>query len=146
MDIILQVLGYFNTPIKSDSVKDELIDNNNDLTVPNLNSPNKKYLLQQRQKLIGSKCQIFYEKDPVVVDRAKMQYIYDECGKKYIDCISNVQHVGHCHPLVVQRIHEQMQKSNCNVRFVSSKLTECAEAILETLPAQLDTVLFCNSG
>jgi 4-aminobutyrate aminotransferase-like enzyme len=39
-----------------------------------------------------------------------------------------------------------MSKSNCNVRFVSSKLTECAEAILATLPSQLDTILFCNSG
>jgi len=29
---------------------------------------------------------------------------------------------------------------------VSSKLTECAEAILKTLPSELDTVLFCNSG
>lgn len=54
--------------------------------------------------------------------------------------------VGHAHPLVVRRITEQMSKSNCNVRFVSSKLTECAESILATLPAELDTVLFCNSG
>uniref|UniRef100_A0A915E5Q1 Uncharacterized protein n=1 Tax=Ditylenchus dipsaci TaxID=166011 RepID=A0A915E5Q1_9BILA len=95
--------------------------------------------------MIGSKCQIFYEKDPFVVSSGKMQYLYDEEGHRYIDCISNVQHVGHCHPVVVESITNQLMSSTCNVRFVSSKLTECADQLLKTLPG-LDTVLFCNSG
>ncbi|PAV67426.1 hypothetical protein WR25_19475 isoform B [Diploscapter pachys] len=80
-----------------------------------------------------------------MVSQASMQYLYDENGKKYLDCISNVQHVGHCHPKVVAAISKQLATSTCNVRFVSHKLTDCAEEILKTLPG-LDTVLFCNSG
>lgn len=60
MNILVEVLGYFNTTFKAEvkenvkeDLKDELADNNNDLAVPNLNVPNKKHLLQQRQKLIG---------------------------------------------------------------------------------------------
>lgn len=60
--------------------------------------------------------------------------------------IQNPFPVGHCHPRVVSAISAQLAASTCNVRFVSSKLTECAEAILKTLPAPLDTILFCNSG
>ncbi|CAL2041545.1 unnamed protein product [Caenorhabditis brenneri] len=74
-----------------------------------------------------------------------MQYLYDEKGNKFLDCISNVQHVGHCHSKVVEAISKQLATSTCNVRFVSTQLTDCAEQILATLPG-LDTVLFCNSG
>lgn len=40
----------------------------------------------------SSKCQIFYQDDPFMVSKASMQYLYDEQGKQYLDCISNVQH------------------------------------------------------
>lgn len=53
--------------------------------------------------------------------------------------------VGHCHPIVVESISKQLATSTCNIRFVSSKLTECAEEILKTLIG-FDTLLFCNSG
>lgn len=97
-----------------------------------------------------------------------MQYIYDEENRRYIDCISNVQHglplmaleirkcklnksggflVGHCHPTIVDAISSQLATSTCNIRFLSERLTECAEEILKTLShKRLDTVLFCNSG
>uniref|UniRef100_A0A0K0FHP6 5-phosphohydroxy-L-lysine phospho-lyase (inferred by orthology to a human protein) n=1 Tax=Strongyloides venezuelensis TaxID=75913 RepID=A0A0K0FHP6_STRVS len=134
MNIVCQLLGYFNVPpinnIKAYTRSDIL---------------EKGDLLEKRKKNIGSKCQIFYEDDPFVVSRASMQYLYDEKGTKFIDCISNVQHVGHCHPYVVSEISDQLSTATCNVRFVYSKLTECAEELLKTLP-EFDTVLFCNSG
>ncbi|KHN88300.1 Alanine--glyoxylate aminotransferase 2-like [Toxocara canis] len=135
MDVVVQALGYFNmgaTDVRTSE------------TQPS-SSPCKQLLLQKRKNVIGSKCQIFYRDDPFVVSRAFMQYLYDESGRKFIDCISNVQHVGHCHPKVLEAITRQLSLSTCNVRFVSSKLTECAEELLKTLPG-LDTVLFCNSG
>uniref|UniRef100_A0A914S2E2 Uncharacterized protein n=1 Tax=Parascaris equorum TaxID=6256 RepID=A0A914S2E2_PAREQ len=132
-------LGYFNTAATGITTCE---------TLPS-SSPLKQQLLQKRKNCIGSKCQIFYAEDPILVSRASMQYLFDETGRKYIDCISNVQHacftVGHCHPKVVAAISKQLAISTCNSRFVSSKLTECAEELLKTLPG-LDTVLFCNSG
>lgn len=106
---------------------------------------NKEDLLEKRQKYIGSKCQIFYKKDPFVVTRAYMQYLFDENDNRYIDCNSNVQHVGHCHPTVNAAVIQQLSLTSCNLRYVNSKLTECAEELVKKLPG-LDTVLFCNSG
>lgn len=136
MDVVVQALGYFNVGNGDVAVEHDAV------STP---SPYKQQLLQKRKNTIGSKCQMFYKDDPLVVSRGSMQYLYDETGRKYIDCISNVQHVGHCHPQVVEAITKQLTLSTCNVRFISSKLTECAEQLLKTLPG-LDTVLFCNSG
>ncbi|CEF60235.1 5-phosphohydroxy-L-lysine phospho-lyase [Strongyloides ratti] len=138
MNIVYQLLGYFNVP-SINNIK------NNSNIEDEENISKKINLLEKRKKVIGSKCQIFYEDDPFVVSRASMQYLYDENGTKFIDCISNVQHVGHCHPYVVSEISDQLSTATCNVRFVNPKLTECAEELLKTLP-EFDTVLFCNSG
>ncbi|KAI6207044.1 hypothetical protein M3Y94_00984800 [Aphelenchoides besseyi] len=140
MNILVQALGFFYT-----SKNEDVLSNSKPISDPD--APiDKSKLLERRKKCIGSTCQIFYAENPLVVSRATKQYIYDEGGNQLLDCISNVQHVGHCHPTVVGQIAEQMSRSNCNIRFVSSKLTDCAEAILSTLPPALDTVLFCNSG
>ncbi|CAB3409374.1 unnamed protein product [Caenorhabditis bovis] len=131
MSTLVNALGFFgSSATAADAVKDVRT---------------KDEILLKRKNTIGSKCQMFYTDDPFMVSRASMQYIYDENGKQFLDCISNVQHVGHCHPKVVDAISKQLATSTCNVRFVSTALTDCAEQILATLPG-LDTVLFCNSG
>ncbi|TMS37739.1 hypothetical protein L596_004613 [Steinernema carpocapsae] len=134
MDVFVQILGYFN----SSTIKD----------IQASPSPkvDKNELIEKRNKMIGSTCEIFYKDDPFVVTKGEMQYLFDDRNRKFIDCISNVQHVGHSHPTVVGTITEQLNRSTCNVRFMSDKLTECAEALLKTLPAEIDTILFCNSG
>ncbi|VDL80685.1 unnamed protein product [Nippostrongylus brasiliensis] len=133
MDRLVQAFGYFSGgSVGTKFQRDEEV-------------RSKEEVLDKRRKIIGSKCQIFYQDDPFMVSKASMQYLYDEQGKQYLDCISNVQHVGHCHPEVVEAISKQLATSTCNVRFVSQKLTDCAEELLKTLPG-LDTVLFCNSG
>lgn len=37
-------------------------------------------------------CQLFFKKDPLKIIRAKAQYMYDERGVAYLDCINNVAH------------------------------------------------------
>uniref|UniRef100_A0A1I8AMK9 Aminotran_5 domain-containing protein n=1 Tax=Steinernema glaseri TaxID=37863 RepID=A0A1I8AMK9_9BILA len=135
MDVVVQILGYFNSSAAIDGIQ----------AAP-VAKADKNELIEKRNKMIGSTCEIFYKDDPFVVTRGEMQYLFDDRNRKFIDCISNVQHVGHSHPTVVNSIHEQLSRSTCNVRFMSDKLTECAEALLKTLPPELDTILFCNSG
>nr|CAD2146500.1 unnamed protein product [Meloidogyne enterolobii] len=106
----------------------------------------KTTLIEKRNLFLGSKCQTFYSADPFVVSRAFMQYIFDEQGNRFIDCISNVQHVGHCHPHVVQAIATQSSLSTCNIRFVSPILGECSKALINTLHPSLNTIFYCNSG
>lgn len=37
-------------------------------------------------------CQLFFKKDPLKIVRAKAQYMYDERGVAFLDCINNVAH------------------------------------------------------
>lgn len=37
-------------------------------------------------------CKVFYAKDPLKIVRAQGQYMFDEKGEKYLDCINNVAH------------------------------------------------------
>lgn len=37
-------------------------------------------------------CKVFYAKDPLKIIRAQGQYMFDEKGEKYLDCINNVAH------------------------------------------------------
>ena len=37
-------------------------------------------------------CQLFYRSDPLKIVRGQGQYMYDEQGARYLDCINNVAH------------------------------------------------------
>ena len=58
--------------------------------------------IRLRQKYVGKSCKLFYRPDPIKFVRAKGQYMYNELGDEYLDCINNVCHVGHSHPHVVR--------------------------------------------
>ncbi|XP_042737331.1 5-phosphohydroxy-L-lysine phospho-lyase isoform X3 [Lagopus leucura] len=102
--------------------------------------------LSLRRRIIGSSCRLFYPNDPLKIVKARGQYMYDENGRQYLDCINNVAHVGHCHPDVVQAAHEQNQLLNTNSRYLHDNLTDYAERLSEKLPEKLCTFYFLNSG
>ena len=37
-------------------------------------------------------CKVFFSHDPIKIVRARGQYMYDENGERYLDCINNVAH------------------------------------------------------
>lgn len=47
--------------------------------------------------LHSSSCRLFFPEDPIKIVRGQGQYVYDEQGAEYIDCINNVAH-GQYHP------------------------------------------------
>ncbi|XP_054698264.1 5-phosphohydroxy-L-lysine phospho-lyase isoform X2 [Grus americana] len=102
--------------------------------------------LALRQQLIGSSCKLFFSNDPVKIVKAKGQYMYDENGRRYLDCINNVAHVGHCHPDIVKAAHEQNQLLNTNSRYLHDNLVDYAERLSKTLPEKLCIFYFLNSG
>ncbi|NWI64789.1 AT2L2 lyase, partial [Todus mexicanus] len=91
-------------------------------------------------------CKLFFSDDPLKIVKAKGQYMYDEKGQRYLDCINNVAHVGHCHPDVVKAAHEQTQLLNTNSRFLHDNLVDYAERLSRTLPEKLSSFYFLNSG
>ena len=45
--------------------------------------------------------------------------MFNEKGERYLDCINNVAHVGHCHDHVVKAGQDQMAILNTNNRQVN---------------------------
>lgn len=49
-------------------------------------------------------CKVFFAADPIKIVRAQRQYMFDERGEQYLDCINNVAH-GKCPvPAVLRRV------------------------------------------
>ncbi|XP_068126643.1 ethanolamine-phosphate phospho-lyase [Hyperolius riggenbachi] len=106
----------------------------------------KERTIELRKKHIGPSCKVFFAKDPIKIVHAKGQYMYDEKGQKYLDCINNVAHVGHSHPAVTKAAVKQMELLNTNSRFLHDNLVQYAERLTATLPDRLSVCYFVNSG
>ncbi|XP_030578590.1 ethanolamine-phosphate phospho-lyase [Archocentrus centrarchus] len=106
----------------------------------------KKETIDLRKRYIGPSCKIFFSHDPIKIVQAKGQYMYDENGQRYLDCINNVAHVGHCHPDVVKAGAQQMELLNTNSRFLHDNLVLYAQRLQATLPDKLAVCYFVNSG
>ncbi|XP_037955817.1 alanine--glyoxylate aminotransferase 2-like [Teleopsis dalmanni] len=52
----------------------------------------KSDTIKLRNKHIGQACQLFYRSDPLKIVRGQGQYMFDEEGTRYLDCINNVAH------------------------------------------------------
>ncbi len=102
-------------------------------------------LLEKRQKNIGRNLSIGYKENLKIVKGA-LQYLYDDKGKTFVDCVNNPSHVGHCHPVVVRRMQKQIATLNTNTRYLNDIILEYAEKLTATLPPQLSVCYFVNSG
>lgn len=102
-------------------------------------------ILKKRRKYIGRNLSLSYQKK-IKITRGALQYLYDDRGNTYLDCVNNVSHVGHCHPIVVETMQRQLSVLNTNTRYLHNSLEEYAEAICATLPGELGVCYFVNSG
>ncbi len=102
-------------------------------------------LIDYRKKHLGKSLSLHYEV-PIKMVRGAGQYLIDQYGRKYLDTVNNVAHVGHEHPAVVQAGQEQMALLNTNSRYLHDNINALAEELLETLPPELSVLHFVNSG
>lgn len=105
----------------------------------------KNEILQDRKEHLGKSLSLQY-KDPVHVVRGTGAYLMDYFGRKYLDTVNNVAHVGHEHFRVVKAGQEQMALLNTNTRYLHENINLLARELLETLPKELCVVHFVNSG
>ncbi|XP_034935811.1 alanine--glyoxylate aminotransferase 2-like [Chelonus insularis] len=111
-----------------------------------LEQMSKNDTIKLRERHIGQSCKLFYRSSPLKIVRASGQYMYDERGERYLDCINNVAHVGHCHPEVVRAGQEQMALLSTNNRFLHDNLVICARRLTSLLPEPLSVCFLVNSG
>lgn len=102
-------------------------------------------IAELRQQLMSKNVGVSYQ-SPLHFVRGIGQYLYDENGRRYLDCVNNVCHVGHCEPRVVKASHEQMALLNTNTRYYHENLVRYAEKLIATFPKPLTVCFFVNSG
>lgn len=85
-------------------------------------------------------------RQPIHLARGSMQYLYDYTGRRYLDAVNNVSHVGHCHPKVVQAEQQQSGVLNTNTRYLYSQIEKYTERLLDKFPDPLSVCFLVNSG
>ena len=106
---------------------------------------NYKEIIDLRSKHLGPSLSLSYD-EPLHIVYGKRQYLFDAEGNRYLDCVNNIQHVGHCHPKVVEAAQKQYKKLNTNTRYLDETIVTYAKNITATLPDGLDVCFFVNSG
>lgn len=102
-------------------------------------------ILAARRQSLSPNLSISYA-DPLYMQRGVGAFLFDHTGRRYLDTVNNVAHVGHEHPRVVKAGQRQMAVLNTNTRYLHPNLTRFAEALLRTAPAPLEVAFFVNSG
>lgn len=105
----------------------------------------KDEIVSFRKKHVGKNMSISYQ-EPIKMVRGMGAYLVDDTGRKYLDTVNNVAHVGHEHPRVVTAGQRQMAVLNTNTRYLHDNLVEFVEELLTTFPPSLDVAFLVNSG
>ncbi len=102
-------------------------------------------LMTERKQILGKSLSVSYD-EPLHIVRGYKQYLYDINGRRFLDMVNNVAHVGHEHPRVVKAATRQMALLNTNTRYINENITKYAEMLLSKCPEGLEVVYFVNSG
>jgi len=114
--------------------------------LPEITADSQQQILGKRSEKLGRNLSIAYSNKPLTVVRGAMQYLLDDTGETYLDCVNNVCHVGHAHPRIVRAMHRQMATLNTNTRYLHGSILEYAERLTATMPDPLSVCFFVNSG
>lgn len=112
---------------------------------PHTHTNENAKLLSFRKQHLGKNLSLSYHK-PLMMQRGYMQYLYEADGRKYLDTVNNVAHVGHEHPRVVSAGQKQMAVLNTNTRYLHKNIVAFTKKLLSTMPASLSVVYVVNSG
>ena len=107
--------------------------------------PGLTELMYRRKNVLGPNLSLSY-RQPLHMLRGEMSYLIAGDGRKYLDTVNNVAHVGHEHPRVVRAGQKQMALLNTNTRYLHPTIIECAEYLLAKAPRHLEVCYFVNSG
>lgn len=111
----------------------------------NTNDISNEEIINYRKQHLGKSLSLQY-KTPIKMVRGASQYLMDQFGKKYLDTVNNVAHVGHENYSVVKAGQQQMALINTNSRYLHENINELAKELIETLPPELNVLHFVNSG
>jgi 4-aminobutyrate aminotransferase-like enzyme len=91
----------------------------------------------------------YFGDHPIIVDRAKDQYVWDVDGTRYLDFFGGVLtvSVGHCNDYITERTIEQLKKAqHTSTLYINEIMVRVAEKIAALTPGRLQKSYFTNSG
>ena len=95
---------------------------------------------------MGPNVPTFY-RNPVHLVRGDGVWLWDNSGKRYLDCYNNVPHVGHCHPRVVAAIAQQSATLNTHTRYLHDLVLDYIERLTATLGHGISqTIMTCTGS
>ena len=110
--------------------------------------PSKADVLAMRAQYMHPAVFTIY-KDPVMIVEGYMQYLWDETGRRYLDCLAGIVTigVGHSHPKYVKRVQEQVGTLNhATTIYLHPNLPALAKKLASKMPKGLEVTYFVNSG
>ncbi|VFQ71781.1 unnamed protein product [Cuscuta campestris] len=119
-----------------------------DYSPPPYAGPSAAEILQKRRRYLNPAISHFF-KNPLNLVDGKMQYLFDEDGRRYLDAFGGIATVccGHCHPEVVEAIVTQTKRlQHSTVLYLNHTIADFAEALASKMPGDLKVVFFTNSG
>ncbi len=110
--------------------------------------PSREEVLSLRRQFVNPALFTLY-RDPLMIVEGKMQYVFDENGRRYLDLFAGIVTVscGHCHPKVLERIQAQEALlQHATTIYLHPNLPLLARKLAGKMPAGLDVTYFVNSG
>lgn len=104
-----------------------------------------KQIRELRERHLGKGLSLSYA-EPLTIVRGQGAYLYDDDGNRYLDCVNNVCHVGHCHPHVVAAARAQIGDLNTNTRYLHPSLATYAERLTSKFPDPLSVCYLVCTG
>ena len=98
-----------------------------------------------RRKHLSSSLSLSY-RQPIHVVRGRGSYLFDAEGRRFLDTVNNVPHVGHCNQRVAEAVARQLRVLATNTRYLHGEIVALAEELLAHFPAPLEVVFLVCSG
>jgi len=105
--------------------------------------------LKKKEKYFMAQARHQLYKEPLIVEKGYMEYLYDIEGKEYLDCFSGIMvtNCGHCNPEINKKAKEQLDKlQHTSTFFLTRPLLDLSEKLAEITPFGLERSFFVNSG
>src|SRR5215472_5000619 len=110
--------------------------------------PSADEVLAKRKQFMNPGIFLYYKK-PIMLVEGKMQYVWDETGKRYLDGLGGIVtiSVGHCHPYVVAAANKQNETiQHSTTIYLQPNVALYAEKLASKMPGELKMCYFVNSG
>jgi len=109
------------------------------------NKIDEDILKKLRKKYLSANLKLSYD-SPIYFVRGFNQYLYSNSGKKYLDTVNNIAHVGHQNVNVVKAAKQQIGILNTNTRYLHDEIISLSENLVSKFPKKLSKAYFVNSG